>query len=111
MLPDRSVSTANDQTLTCKIEGISGEAELVWEYDGKEIDENTQNEYDPNIEPWGSYNQKATLLIKASKLQSLEDTSQFTCKVTLGAGDVQSKTMDLTKLTYGETLPNSWAKY
>ena len=111
MLPDRSVSSENDQTLTCKIEGISATAAVVWENNGGNIGDTTPNDYDPNNGTWDSYNQEATLLIKALKLQSLGVTSLFTCKVTLGTGVVQSKTMTLTILTYGETLPNSWAKY
>ena len=103
MLPDRSVSTENDQTLTCKIEGISKQAAVVWVYDnGGDIDENTQSDYDPESGTWGADKQEATLVIRPSKLLALGDTSQFTCKVTLDAGDAQSKSMTLTKLTYGD---------
>ena len=102
MLPDRSVSTVNDQTLTCKIEGISGQAAVVWVVNAVDITEATPADYDPDSGTWAADNQDATLLIMASKLKTLGDPAQFTCKVTLNAGVAQSKSMTLTKLTYGD---------
>lgn len=101
MFLDRSVSTANDQTLTCKIEGLSATAAVVWEYGSVDIDENTQNDFDPDSGTLAINNQEATLVIKTSKLQTLGETSLFTCKVTSDEGDEKSESMTLTKLTYG----------
>ena len=102
-LEDRSVSTQNDQVITCAMTGLSQTATVTWQDpDGSDISDGSDYTVVQGSESGGA--QDSLLTIKSTKLQSLGDTSTFTCVVVSGAypdsGSV-TKTMILTKLAFG----------
>ena len=102
-LEDRSVSTQNDQVITCAMAGLSQTATVTWQDpDGSDISNGSDYTVVEGSESGGA--QDSLLTIKSTKLQSLGDTSTFTCVVVSVAypdSSAVTKTMNLTKLAFG----------
>ena len=101
-LDDKSVVTADAQTITCAITGLSETATVAWkDTDGGAISSDGDYTVAQGTESGGG--QDSTLTITAAKLQTLGSTSNFTCEVTSGEytdSDAASNTMTLTILTF-----------
>ena len=102
-LADKSVPTQNDQVITCAMTGLSQTATVTWQDpDGSDISDGSSYTVVQGSESGGA--QESLLTIKPTKLQSLGETSTFTCIVVSGAypdSGAVTKTMTLTTLTFG----------
>ena len=102
---NRSVSTLSDATITCRIEGIYQQQNVIWEdHEGIPVSGTIQT---GSIQMGSPNYQEATLTITSLKLSELTTSATFTCKLKTG----ESEMMTLTKLIYGETLPYTGVKY
>ena len=108
---NRSVSTLSDATITCRIEGIYQQQNVIWEDpEGNPVNDQDAANYVPlngTLQKGSPNYQEATLTITVLKLSQLTTSATFTCKLKTG----ESEMMTLTKLIYGETLPYTGVKY
>ena len=106
-MDDRSVVTANDQTITCAITGLSQTATVSWTGPDGAMSDGTEYTVAQGTDD-GSGAQDSTLTIKTAKLEALValgTTSTFTCHITSGEyteSETSSKAMTLTTLTFGK---------
>ena len=81
-MDDKSVATATDQFIECKISGLSQNTAVTWiDPDNNEISDSDTNNY---VIDQGSYvfgNKVSTLTIKETKLGTIATGSVYKCKV------------------------------
>eukprot|EP00116_Pleurobrachia_bachei_P003932 sb/3464194/ len=93
-LEDRSVSKLSPQTLTCSIaELISTPVAVTWHIEGTGLTSSADTTF--KDETVSGTEQTSTLTLSASKLKSLGETSQVTCRIGSGQGALD-KVMSLT---------------
>ena len=79
---DRSITTATDQNIVCRLSGLSQNTPVTWiDPNNNEISESDTNNY---VIDQGSYvfgNKASTLTIKTAKLAVLSSGDVFKCKL------------------------------
>ena len=104
---DRSVATGVEQTISCRISGLSQNSPVIWiDPDDREISDTDINNYVIDQGNYDAGDKTATLTIKLAVLQNLEQTSVYKCKVKSGLYPDNSphveKEMTLTLLGLGK---------
>ena len=110
-LEDKTVTTATDQNIICRVSGLSQNTPITWiDPDNNEISNSDSDNY---VVDQGNYvfgNKASTLTIKTAKLAVLSSGDLFKCKLKSALYPDDSpdviEEMTLTLLSLGKSLPS-----